>query len=137
MSRENVEIVRELYRAFGRGDWAGTRAPLHPGIEMDTTRVPMPELAGMWRGIEEVASFWRQWLDAWGEQDYEEPELIDGGDHVLSWVATHRLRGKGSGAEVRMPPYAWVMTLRDGRVVEATYYLDRGEALEAMGPMPS
>ena len=133
VSRENVEIVRGLYRAFARGDWAAAGAPLHPSIEMDTTRVPMPELAGIWRGTEEVASFWRQWLDAWGEQDFEEPELIEAGANVLSWVASHRLRGKGSGADVTMPPYGWVMTLRDGKLVKSTFYLDRGEALEAAG----
>ena len=131
MSQENVEIVREMYRAFARGDWVAAGAPLHPDIEMDTTRVPMPELAGMWRGTEEVASFWRQWLAAWGEQDYQEPELIDAGSHVLSWVSSHWLRGKVSGVEVTMPPYGWVMTLRDDKLVKSTFYLDRDEALEA------
>jgi ketosteroid isomerase-like protein len=34
---------------------------------------------------------------------------------------------------VSFPAYAWVSTLRDGKVVRATLYIDRTEALEAAG----
>ena len=89
----------------------------------------MPELARTYKGAEEVASFWRQWLEAWGEQDYEDPDVIDADDRIVLWITSHRLRGKGSGAEVAMRPYAWVLGLRDGKVVRGTIYMDKGEAL--------
>jgi ketosteroid isomerase-like protein len=59
--------------------------------------------------------------------------LIDAGDQVVMWTTGHQLQGRGSGAEVSIPPYAWVMTLRDEKVVRATMYMDKGEALEAAG----
>ena len=40
---------------------------------------------------------------------------------------------EGSGVEVDIPPYAWVQTLRDGKIVRATFYVDKAEALKAAG----
>jgi ketosteroid isomerase-like protein len=133
MSRENVEVVRRMFDAFRNADWAVAAEPLHPDIEMDTTRAPISELAGVYKGREEVAGFWLGWLDAWGAQSYDDPELIDAGDQVLSWVTGHHLRGRGSGVEVGFPPYAWVLSLRGGEIVQATMYMDKREALEAAG----
>jgi hypothetical protein len=68
MSQENVEIVRRIAVAFREHDFAASAKPLHPDIEMDTTRGPIEgfELDRVYRGLEEVAEFWREWLDAWG-----------------------------------------------------------------------
>ncbi len=41
-------------------------------------------------------------------------------------------RGKGSGAVFEARP-GWVQTIRDGKVVRIEAYLDRGEALAAVG----
>jgi ketosteroid isomerase-like protein len=133
MSEENVEIVRRLLADFDNRDWLAAAAPLHADIAMDTTRAPVPELSGIYRGLDEVSSFWREWLEAWGEIDIGEPEFIDGGDQVVTWTTYQELRGRGSGVQVSFPAYAWVSTLRDGKVVRATLYIDRTEALEAAG----
>jgi hypothetical protein len=98
---------------------------------MDTTRSPLAGLDRVYKGLEEVARFWREWLEAWGEQHYEDPELIDAGDQVILWVTSHEIRGRGSGIKVGIPPYAWLVTLRDGKVVRGIMYMDKGEALEA------
>jgi ketosteroid isomerase-like protein len=133
MSEENVEIVRRMTRAFRDGDWATAFEPVHPEIEMDTTRIPVRELAGVYRGAEEVAAFWREWLEAWGIQEIEDVELIDAGDKVVSWTQVHQLQGRGSGVQVSIPPYGWVTTMRDGKIVDATIYTDKAEALKAAG----
>jgi ketosteroid isomerase-like protein len=135
MSEENVEIVRRMSDAFRRGDWAAAIEPLHPEIELDATRSPFADKLGfkrVYRGLDEVTRFWGEWLEAWGEQDWVE-ELIDAGDQVVMAYTGHRLRGTGSGVEVELPPYAWVQTLRDGKIVRATFYMDKAEALEAAG----
>ena len=135
MSEENVEIVRGMNDAFKRGDWAGATEPLHPAIVMDATRSPFAAKLGLnrvYRGLAEVTGFWGEWLEAWGDQDWEE-EFIDAGDQVVMCATGHRLRGKGSGVEVDIPPYAWVQTLRDGKIVRATFYIDKADALEAAG----
>ena len=134
MSEENVEIVRRMSNAFRNRDWAAAVEPLHPDIEMDTTRAPLPAgLDRVYNGLEEVAAFWREWLEAWGAHEYEESELIDAGDQVVSSVTSHEMQGRGSGIDVGFPAYTWVMTLRDGKVVRATLYMDKGDALEAAG----
>ena len=107
--------------------------PVDPNIEMDTTRTPIQGLDRVYKGREEVAGFWAEWLEAWGEQRIEDPELIDARDRVVMWTTGHRIQGRGSGIEVSIPPYAWVMTLRDGRIVQATMYMEKDEALEAAG----
>ena len=132
MSVENVEVVRRMSTAFKQGDWAAAFEPVHPEIEMDATRVPLPGANRVYTGREEVAGFWSEWLEAWGAQAFEE-ELIDAGDKVVLWVPAHELRGKGSGVDVVMPAYAWVMTVRDGKIVGATLHLDKAEALAAAG----
>ena len=68
-----------------------------------------------------------------GAHEYEDPDLIDAGDQVVSSVTSHEMQGRGSGIDVGFPPYTWVMTLRDGKVVQATLYMDKGDALEAAG----
>ena len=133
MSRENIQVCREMLEAFRSRDWAGAFEPVDPDIEMDTTRAPLAGLAGVYRGQEEVAAFWAQWLDAWGEQDLGEPEFIDAGDTVVMWMAMHHLLGRGSGIPIDFPPYAWVSELRDGKVVRATLFMDRDEAIAAAG----
>jgi ketosteroid isomerase-like protein len=133
MSQKNVEVVRRMWMAFKERDWAAAFSPVHPRIEMDTTRAPLAGLARVYKGREEVARFWREWLEAWGEQQIETPELIDGGDEVLMWTKGHRVQGRGSGVEVSMPPYAWLMTINDGEIVRAVMYMDKAEALEAAG----
>ncbi len=132
MSQENVEIVRRMSIAFRNGDRAAAFEPVHPEIEMDATRGPIGELARVYNGTEDVARFWREWLEAWGDQAYGE-ELIDAGNQVVLSVTGHALQGRGSGIEVGIPPYAWVMTLNGGKIVGAAMYMDKTEALEATG----
>src|SRR5688500_16870487 len=122
-----------MSNAFKNSDWAASFEPVHPEIEMDATRNPVEGLAGVYKGAAEVAGFWRQWLEAWGGQSYTDEEFIDAGDRVVLWVPEHHLQGRSSGIEVDIPPYAWVMTLRDGKIVHAVLYLDKAQALEAAG----
>lgn len=119
--------------AFRNSDWAAAFEPVHPEIEMDATRVPVEGLARVYVGAEEVAGFWREWLEAWGGQRWADEEFIDAGDRVVFWVPEHHLEGRSSGIEVDIRPYAWLMTLRDGKIVHAVLYLDQTEALEAAG----
>jgi hypothetical protein len=138
VSEENVEIVRGLTAAIRKDDpiaaWTAAAELIDPEIEMDTTRLLAPGLAGVYRGPDEVARFWRDWADAWGPLgQFTDPEVIDAGDRVFAWFTQHELRGKGSGIDVEMPEYGWVATVRARKVMRATLFLDRGEALEAAG----
>ncbi len=66
MSQENVETVRRMFEAIRVRDWAAALAPVDPEeIEMDVTRSPIEGLDGVYKGREQVAFFWGQWLEAW------------------------------------------------------------------------
>jgi hypothetical protein len=137
MSEQNVEAVRRLGEVFAAGDpaaaWAAAVGVLDPEIEMDMTRFAAPGLARVYTGLAEVAGFWMEWLDAWGSPGaVEDIEVRDAGDQVV-WWARQTMRGRGSGVEIALPEYAWVASVRNGKIIRATIYMERSEALKAAG----
>jgi ketosteroid isomerase-like protein len=133
MSQENVDVVRRLDAGFLDQDWPRVLALVHPDVEMDATRSPITGLDGLHRGLEECGRFWNRWYEAWDSVTWEDPEYIDAGEKVVMWNAGQKLRGRGSGIEVELPEYGWVQTIRDRKVVQATLFMERSEALEAAG----
>ena len=133
MSRENVEVVRRIIRAFEERDRATATEPLDPRIEWDATRSPAEDVRGRYEGLEGVADFWRRWLGAWRMVEVGEPELFDGGDNILGWFAGQRNVGRRSGIEVENPPFGLLYTFRENKIVRVTLYADKAEALEAAG----
>ena len=75
MSQENVERVRAVLEDFvsrkGVFDGEGmlTRMPdeefLDPEIEWDASETPVLDISGVYRGIEAVRQYWREWFAAW------------------------------------------------------------------------
>jgi ketosteroid isomerase-like protein len=130
MSQENVEIVRNLYRAWDAGDRDAALRVADPEVVVDATRRVFNPATYV--GVEGVRR-WRADMDeVWQEFRTEQLQFIDAGDHV---VVSGRLVGKGkaSGVEVEQP-IASVWTLRAGRVIRwAMGYTDHREALEAVG----
>jgi len=112
MSEENVEIVRRLYEAVARHDTATVLAAYDPEVEWDLSRSLWGDLTGraLYRGHEELRTFYREWYGAWAKYDEVVQDLIDAGEHVIV-VAKGHGRGKVSGAEVGWTQYG-VWTLR-------------------------
>ena len=134
MSRENVEVVRQVYEAAARRDAETVLALYNSNVELDNSRLPIGGLmgGGIYRGHAGLRAFFREWHDSWDDIDYDYEELIDAGsEHVIS-VVTRRGRGRTSGAEVEVP-LALVWTVRDGKVVRVVWYPSRADALEALG----
>jgi ketosteroid isomerase-like protein len=70
--------------------------------------------------------------DVWGDDVRLEPtELIDLGDRLVL-LADMPMRAQASGVPLTQT-YAGVSTLKDGRVIRQQDFLDRAEALEAVG----
>ena len=127
MSQENVEIVRQVYKAFNRGDFDAAIAVAHPEIEF----VP-PGGQSSLRGAKAV----RAWMepDAFDEQQIEPLEFSVQGNKVL--VRQHtKARGAGSGIELDMEIWA-VWTLNDDGLatrIESFLPHQEAEALKAAG----
>jgi ketosteroid isomerase-like protein len=129
MSQENVEIIRRIAEAFERGGLDKFREYYHPDIEWHEDP-SFPE-AGVYRGLEAVEAYNRQFLSEFAEMHYEPQELIDANEHVIANMRIQG-RGKASGATFDLSAW-WVFTLRDGRLIRVHAYLDRTRALEAVG----
>ena len=133
MSRENVEVVREIYAAVARRDSATPFRFYADDIVWDATHGLLTGLGNkpVYHGHEGVREFWRDALSAFGEVDLEVEELIDAGDRVLA-VIREREVGRASGVPVEASHLA-VWTLADGKVTRMQIFDDRAKALEAAG----
>ena len=134
MSQENVEVVNALFEAFLRRDVKTMESLMAPEVEWDATRFAglIPDLAGVYRGAEGTRRFWRTWLSSWKDLRFEY-ELRDTGEDVVALIYNQRQWGHHSGIETELPPYAWLYTLREGKVIHASFYPDQESALEAAG----
>jgi hypothetical protein len=98
---------------------------------MGCLRSPLPDIGGVYRGVEEVRQFWREWLAAWETIEFEY-ELVDAGDRVVALI-DQRMRGRSTGIEVAFAKYAQVCTFRDGLLVHWKAYASQSKALKAVG----
>ncbi len=132
MSQENVDVVRELLESFDARSHSYAFEVYDPDIEWDASRHPAIDLARVYRGHEGVREFWRGWLSAWETISFEIVDLVDAGDDVAAFIH-QRNRGRATGIEVDVAPYALVFTFRQGKVIRWCIYSDIDEALEAVG----
>jgi ketosteroid isomerase-like protein len=129
MSEQNVEIVRQMYDAANRGDFAGAASYFHPEVEFHTY-AQSPE-AGVYRGKEAVVSYNESLFEQFETTRFELEELVDAGDRVVV-VTTQHAVPKGGEQEMSVH-FAEVWAIRDGLIVERRSYSTKDEALEAAG----
>jgi uncharacterized protein len=130
MSQENVEVVREMWKAYGD---RGIDAALDYLAE-DCVSEDFPELPDRttYEGRKGFLDRYRQFADTWGDFVIEPVEFMDVGNGVV--VAVCEMRGSGKGSGVPMDaPAAFVYEVRDGNIVRDRPFTSRGEALEAAG----
>jgi ketosteroid isomerase-like protein len=103
MSREDVEIVRQLYDDLSSGDLAAVEDKLGAGIEWDTQARGSD--GALVYGIHGAVSTIREWLDAWEDATFEVLEIRDAGDQIAAHLRQHA-RAKISGIEGDVYAYA-------------------------------
>jgi ketosteroid isomerase-like protein len=133
MSEENVELVRRLLEMFANRDHEAVFAFYDPEIEWIVSPEVGLGLEGVYRGHDGVRRYWRGWLQAWKDLDFEVQDVLDGGDEVVALIGSQRQWGRHSGIVTEVPPYGLVFTIRDGKVVRWRNFADHEEALEAAG----
>ena len=85
MSEDNVEVVRRAISAYNRRDFDALRAVNAPDIELDWTESIGLD-AGVYRGQDDVFTFFRQYFEAFPSIEIEPDRFIERGDAVV--VAT-------------------------------------------------
>ena len=130
MSQENVEVVREAFKAFSEEDREMGAQLVDPEVEFLGTVGGLQE-GQIAHGQSEIdQKFEAEDLEAWEERRLEAEEFIDAGNNI---VLLHEYRrGRGSGVELESKT-AVVVAVSGGRVVRIQGYMDRGAALEAAG----
>ena len=116
MSEEqNLNVVRNVYAAFGRGDLEGVLAPLDPEVSWRTPGAPDLPTGGLRQGVPAVREFFGLLLNTFDLVDFQPQDFLAGGDKVVV-LGTSREGPKGSG---RLVLFRWVhvFTLRNGRIV--------------------
>jgi ketosteroid isomerase-like protein len=129
MSRESVEVVREMYEAYVAGDGERALAYFHPDGQVDFTQRLDVNVA---TGRREIAEVVGSWLASWDDYSEEIKEIRDLGNHRVLVAVTQRGRGKGSAVEVSSHA-AFLIEVRDGLIFRMAGYLDLDSALAAAG----
>jgi ketosteroid isomerase-like protein len=144
MSKANVDIVRAATEAYTHNPQAIEHlargeldflAWFDPEIEWDASRLAgvVPDLAQVYHGHEGVQIYWRRWLEAWRDIEFDIQDVLDAGDEVLILIHNQRQWGRHTGIVSEIPPFAMIYTFRDGRVVRWRAFPDQADALKAVG----
>jgi ketosteroid isomerase-like protein len=121
VSEQNVETVRGLWRAFGRGGVDAVLRIADPDIEW----VPHGGGGGVFRGHEGLREYMQQRDGAGGEVVTEPYSFTDLGEHVL--VYGH-YRAPGDDRRI-----FWLYSFRDGLLVRFEAFDTQAAALRAAG----
>jgi ketosteroid isomerase-like protein len=129
MSRENVEIVREVHEAINARDVDTLERLLDPEIVwIQNPNAPDP---GVLRGHDGVRELQAMIDDAFEDVQLDADRFLESGETVVA-LGQVWARGRGSGVEIR-EARAWVWSLRDGKVIRHQPFNDQRAALEAAG----
>src|SRR5262245_64188390 len=105
--QENLEIVRNTYVAFGRGDLEGILALLDPQVSWRTPGPPDLPTAGLRHGVDEVRKFFGLLLNTFDIQDFRPADFLAQGEKVVVLVTSREGR-KGMGSIV---DFRWIIIL--------------------------
>jgi ketosteroid isomerase-like protein len=100
MSKQNVELVRRLLEMFARREHEAVFAFYDPDIEWDATNIRafgLDDLAAVYHGHEGVRTYWRRWLQAWKDLEFDVEDVRDAGDDVVALIHNQRQWGRHSG----------------------------------------
>jgi ketosteroid isomerase-like protein len=130
MSRQNVEIVRQIYERWGRGDFRAGGELYDPYVLL-VLRPEFPD-ARAYIGPDEIRRYMRDdfLADLEGALIVGE-EFLEAGDSVVVRV-NQQATGAGSGVPVGIRYYQ-IWTFRGKSVIRIESVRERGEALEAAG----
>jgi len=126
--QENVEIARQSYDAYVRGDMEAALAMVDPEIEIYDHDILD---AGEYRGLEGMLRWQVDWDSSWESWRWEAEDFVDVGDRVVVVLRLYA-KGRHSGVDVeRLDGAVW--TLRASKAVRLDYYGSKDEALKAVG----
>jgi ketosteroid isomerase-like protein len=128
MSKQNVEVVREMWKSFLGDDPVTGLSFCDPDIEWDGTNLPDGKVA---RGHEAIVEHAMRWAEIWGDWKMEPEEFIDAGADQV--ILVFRESGRSESGLQMDERHAELYRLRDGKVVYRKGFSDPDEAFAAAG----
>lgn len=127
---QNVETFKRGSDAVNRRDIETVLAVLDPEVELHPAMAAfLGGRATTYRGHEGIREWLRDQDEAFSESRIDYSEIRDLGERVVA-IGHLRVRGRESGAELESP-VAWVVTFRNGRMIDLRAFLEPKDALEA------
>jgi len=130
MSQENVEVVRRLVDAFNRDDTDTVLATFDADCEINEPPQMPDSPATGYRGHGGIRE-WMGNLRGIGGVSFELRAATPSGDALLCELAS-RGQGRGSNVPIEWRAFA-AFDVRHGKVTRIRIFLDKAEALEAVG----
>ena len=129
-TQQNVQIVKDGYAAFGRGDIQGLLALFAEDIEWISPGEGLP-LAGTYRGRAAVGNFFGKLAETLEFSAFEPREFLAEGDRVLV-VGWESGKVKATNRTIEVD---WIMafTLRNGQIATFREYTDTKVIADAYG----
>jgi ketosteroid isomerase-like protein len=131
MTRENVEVARTAFEAFNRGGFDEALGFIDPEIEFEPPDEAL-ERPSSYKGHEALRERWKTLLEPFEDVRLEPVEFIDVDHETVITVFRLGVRGRASEVPVEAEP-AYVLTIRDGKILRMRAYRQRVQALEAVG----
>jgi hypothetical protein len=125
MSRENVELLREVQGAWNRGDPLIPAESFHHDVEFVPLRAATEGGYHGRLGIDRFVEETREVFDKF-ETHYQYEDL---GDRVLAWGTIH-VRARGSGVEIDIET-GGLFEFKEGKIIRWEDFGSRERALEA------
>jgi ketosteroid isomerase-like protein len=130
MSQENVEVARQAYEAWNRGDLGWLLDHMTEDFEFQTG-LGFADLDAVYRGKEGWRRFAQTWQEAWEHITVRVERIEDLDDGIVA-LLTFDGTGRGSGVEVSVR-VGHVATVMEGRMSKLVSIAGWEEALEAVG----
>ena len=129
----NVDVVRGMYEAFGRGDIEAVLASFDPQIEWRQAESNPYEPEGKpWIGPDAITeNLFMKLGQEWDSFTVSPGEFYDAGDAVIvegRYSGSYKATGKSIDAQ-----FCHVFKLREGKVTSFQQYLDTARMQDVMG----
>src|SRR5688572_5441080 len=116
---ERAEIVGALLEMFKRRENETPFAFYADDVVWDASGMPALAGGGVYHGHEGIREFWRRWLEAWEQIEWEY-DVVERGDDVVAEIRNQRNLGRGSHVWVEQRPYELVFGFRGNEVTSVT-----------------
>jgi ketosteroid isomerase-like protein len=131
MSQENVEFLVDYLQRGTDGGVDAVAEFWDPDITWRPAEGAIDDFGEM-HGPEAVRRYIQDWFDMFDDLAVIAEELVDAGDDRVVAVLRMTGRAKLSGIETEIR-FSVVYTLRDGKIVHGREYMDKEQALQAVG----